>query len=167
MALSTPEVTDILSGQSAARVQSLALQNGATEGLVKAEWKTFWIAAGGAIFGAVATITVGVLGFLNKDRELDIKMVEVSLSILAGENDATKAEPAKRFALRALERFSGVDIPDSEFEVWVKGERIVLSPLVSLWGGEDSGWSKALPLILQGKAATPDIADPKNAPGPD
>lgn len=73
----------------------------------------------GGIVGSAVTIGTAALGYLNKDRELDIEMVRVSLSILAGENKDS-SRPGRRFALRALEQYADVDIPDGEFEEWVE-----------------------------------------------
>lgn len=56
---------------------------------------------------------------IGKERELDIRMVETSPSILKGENKGTETEQARRFALRALEHYSKIDIPKDEFEKWV------------------------------------------------
>lgn len=76
----------------------------------------------GLISGVVAsavTLSTAAFGYWNKDRELDIEMVRVSLSILAGENKETSLQ-GRRFALRALKQYSRIDIPDDEFETWAK-----------------------------------------------
>ncbi|MBN7755554.1 hypothetical protein JYP46_01850 [Nitratireductor aquimarinus] len=73
----------------------------------------------GAAVGAIATISTGAFGYMNKDRELDIEMVQVSLSILQGENTETSI-PGRKFALRSLAKFTGIEIPDSEFEEWAR-----------------------------------------------
>lgn len=91
--------------------------------------KAGWTAVG-ALFGAVAAVVTGYFGFANKDRELDIEMVRVSLSILSGEN-VESSHPGRRFALRALQQYSGVDIPADDFETWVASgtvPRIAPSP---------------------------------------
>lgn len=80
-------------------------------------------AACGAALGALGTISVAATGYLNKDRELDIEMVRVSLNILSGEAKED-SEPGRRFALRTLSKYSGVDIPEAEFSDWVKGGTI-------------------------------------------
>ncbi|MGX5827069.1 hypothetical protein [Mesorhizobium sp. 43Arga] len=78
---------------------------------------TFWSAVVSGVVGIIVgiggTVTTGAFGYLNKNRELDIEMVRVSLSILAGENKDTSL-PGRQFALRALERYSGVQIPDAD-----------------------------------------------------
>lgn len=95
-------------------------------------WQTFVVGIAGAAIGAMATIGASSLGYLNKDRELDIRMVSIALTILSGKIEGEKSEPARKFALRALEKFSGVDIPEPEFDVWVK-EGIVPK-------GDDDAW---------------------------
>ena len=71
----------------------------------------------GAIIGAGATILTSGFGYLNKDRELDIRMVEIGLSILNGEK-TEKSEPARQFAVNLIEKYSGVDILQKD--QWVK-----------------------------------------------
>lgn len=72
----------------------------------------------GAVVGAAATITTGAFGYLNKDRELDIQMVNVALTILSGEHDRKDSVAARKFALRALSKYADVDIPHEEFNKW-------------------------------------------------
>lgn len=78
-------------------------------------------ALGGALIAAVATVSTGAFGYLNRDRELDIEMVNIALKILGGEidEDAKKSEPARKFALNALQKYSGVTIESDDFETWV------------------------------------------------
>lgn len=84
----------------------------------------------GARYIAPAFIAAGISAltayfvFIKENRELDIRMVELSLSILKGEfKDDQISNPihARRFALRVLEKFSGVEIDDDELENWAKG----------------------------------------------
>lgn len=72
----------------------------------------------GAALGATATIATGAFGYLNKDRELDLQMVGVALTILSGERDTQESIPARKFALRALSEYSNIEIPPEEFETW-------------------------------------------------
>jgi hypothetical protein len=78
------------------------------------------IALIGAGVGAISALGTGAFGFYSKDRELDIKMVDIALAILKGENQGTKTEPARRFALRLLEKYAAVEIPRAEFDDWVR-----------------------------------------------
>lgn len=75
-----------------------------------------------AAFTAVATLVVGVstgaFSYFNKDRELDLKMVDISLTILSGDHDTKNSLEARKFALRALSKYADVEIPDTELETW-------------------------------------------------
>lgn len=94
--------------------------------------RTFFVSIGGAIIGATATIAVGAFSYANKDKELDIQLVNIGLSILSGENKGTDAEPGRRFALRLLEKYANVEIPDDEFEIWAARGTLTQSPLQRL-----------------------------------
>lgn len=72
-----------------------------------------------AVLAVIGTISVASFGYFNKDRELDLEMVRISLSILGGENKDTSA-PARRYALKALEKYSGVEIPEPDFSTWAE-----------------------------------------------
>ena len=85
------------------------------------EWLTNQAFAGliGGIAGGAVTVLSAAFGYWNKNRELDIELVRVSLSILAGENKDTSL-PGRKFALRALRKYSLVEIPEDEFGDWAK-----------------------------------------------
>ncbi|WHO22653.1 hypothetical protein G6L90_06740 [Agrobacterium tumefaciens] len=72
-----------------------------------------------AIFTAIGVVGAASFGYFNKDRELDIEMVRVSLNILSGEAKDTSV-PGRRFALRTLEKYSGVEIPVEELKEWAE-----------------------------------------------
>jgi hypothetical protein len=78
---------------------------------------------GAAALGALATIFTGAFGYWNTDRSHDIEMVRISLSIMQGENKETSL-PGRKYALRVLEKYSGIDIPTREFELWAKSGTI-------------------------------------------
>lgn len=84
-----------------------------------------------AVLTVIGTIAASSLGYFNKDRELDLEMVRISLSILGGENKDTSAQ-ARRFALRALEKYSGVDIPENDFAAWAENGTVPSIPQVLL-----------------------------------
>ena len=63
-------------------------------------------------------------------------MVEVSLAILRGDTEDTKGNNARRFALRALEEYSDIEIPEDEFDEWVKEGTV---PFKSLFASRLSG----------------------------
>lgn len=91
-------------------------------------------AAIGAALGATATIATGAFGYFNRDRELDIRLVDVGLAILKAEQidsaeDRQTSEPARRFALRLLQKYSDVDIPIIEFDAWAGGGPLRTEPL--------------------------------------
>lgn len=81
----------------------------------------------GVILGGVLTAGAAVAGsavtYWNTDRGHDIDMVRISLSILGGENEDTSIY-GRRFALRALEQYADIDIPDDEFENWARSGTI-------------------------------------------
>lgn len=86
-----------------------------------AERNALLIGAIGAVVGAAATILTGAFGYFNKDRELDIRMVDVGLAILRGERaDDEQTLPARQFALRLLRKYADVEIPDNEFDAWAQ-----------------------------------------------
>ncbi|MEC5291050.1 cell wall hydrolase [Aurantimonas sp. C2-6-R+9] len=83
-------------------------------------YREFTIGLLSAFIGAVATIAIGAFGFFNKDKELDIQLVNIALTILSGKHDTEQSEEARKFALRALSKYSNVDIPQEEFLKWSK-----------------------------------------------
>ena len=77
----------------------------------------------GIILGVLGAAYADTLGYLHEDRELDIRMVDISLGILRGERgDVNAAVPARRYAIRMLAEFSGVDIDSDQIDEWAKGE---------------------------------------------
>ena len=79
----------------------------------------------GAILGATATITTAGFGYLNKDREMDIQMVEIGLSILNGavaDDSKEDSKPARAFAVSLLERYADVEI--SYREEWIESGNV-------------------------------------------
>lgn len=71
------------------------------------------------VIAATASICVAAFTYFSKDRELDIEMVRISLSILAGEHKE-ESKPGRRFALRALSKYSDIEIPEPDFTSWVE-----------------------------------------------
>ena len=83
-----------------------------------ADWARFVLTTiGAAAVGALATIWTGAFGYWNTDRGQDIQMVNIALSILGGENKDSSI-PGRKFALRVLEKYAEVEIPETEFEQW-------------------------------------------------
>ena len=98
-------------------------------------WQALIVGVVSAVLTFGAAVAATSTGYLNKNRELDIQMVNVSLSILRGDSKGTESEMARRFALRALGKYSGVEIPAEEFDAWVSGGTVPFKP---------TGWSSAL-----------------------
>ena len=71
-----------------------------------------------AAIGVGGTIWAASLDFKVKDRELDIRMVDVALTILSAKDVGTKSPYAKRYALRLLSKYGGEPIPDDEQKNW-------------------------------------------------
>ncbi|WP_299739061.1 hypothetical protein [uncultured Roseobacter sp.] len=89
----------------------------------KSIWASVLPTATVAFLTTVATIGAASLTFFKESRELDIEMVKLSLAILKGEFEAEdSSEPihARRFALKALVRFSGVEMTNDELEQWAQ-----------------------------------------------
>ncbi|WP_146345644.1 hypothetical protein [Falsiphaeobacter marinintestinus] len=76
---------------------------------------------GGGVATAVVGVTTGWFQFQTDDRKLDLELARLGLSILAGEYEPDNAQytPARRFALRAVEKGTGITLSETDFEVWV------------------------------------------------
>lgn len=74
----------------------------------------------GAFFGIAGTIFASTLGYLNKDRELDLEMVRLSVTILSTPTSAADNDLQRRFAVYALRQFSGVNMSDADLDAWAK-----------------------------------------------
>jgi hypothetical protein len=46
-------------------------------------------------------------------------MINVALTILSGENEDAKTEPARKFALAALKKYSGVELSEADYNSWL------------------------------------------------
>ncbi|MBO6637326.1 MAG: hypothetical protein JJ920_05260 [Roseitalea sp.] len=103
--------------------------------------KTIIVSVVSAALGSAATIAVGLFGYWNTDRSHDIEMVRISLSILGGENKDTSLN-GRRFALRALEKYAGVEIPSDEFNDWAATGTI---PIITSGGSPESPFIDGMP----------------------
>lgn len=77
----------------------------------------------GGVIGAVAAYSVAFLEYRNRDREIDLELAKLSLTILSGEYDKdnpNESLPARKFALRALQKGTGVTIGESDLTSWAK-----------------------------------------------
>lgn len=89
----------------------------------------------GGIIGSIVTAGVAALGYFSKDRELDIRMVEISLSILKGEATGDNTLDARRFALQALHQYSGVPIASDVLERWATNGKLPFEEIALRQGG--------------------------------
>ena len=124
--------------------------------------KSILIAAVTAVITALASIVTGGFGYLNEDRGHDIQMVQIALSILSGDHEDTSL-PGRRFALRALEKYSEVEIPQSEFEEWAKTGTLpndipFFMPNVTYGKFLDSGGKISRPGVILPEQLGPDVA---------
>ncbi len=97
----------------------------------------------GAVIGSLTVIMAPAFGYLSKDRELDIEMVRISLSILASEKQE-EAEWGRRFALRALSKYSEVEIPADEFKAWAEKGTLPEVESSSAWGARNHWLSRCI-----------------------
>lgn len=94
-------------------------------------WLKFVV--GGIIGGIVAYTTAyfeysgrikeAEFEYQNRDREIDLELARLSLTILSGEYDKDDVEnslPARMFALRALATGTGVVISDEDMDTWAR-----------------------------------------------
>jgi len=81
--------------------------------------QTIGIAIGGAVLGALATITTGAFDYLHKTDELKVHMVEIAIGILHADpkDDVTAA---RGWALDVIEKNSGVRFSQEDREVLLK-----------------------------------------------
>ena len=97
-----------------------------------------------AIAGGLVVLVGSTFGYWNKDRELDIRMVDVALTILSAKDDATKSSYAKAYALDLLEKYGDTKIVDKQ--KWLV-EKLPLP--VGEWPSATSGvlwdFNKSLP----------------------
>lgn len=78
----------------------------------------------GALLGAVATVSVGILDYLHKSDELRVHMVEVAVGILrADPKDDVVA--ARGWALDVIQKYSEVQFSEEDRSVLLKRPLIV------------------------------------------
>lgn len=113
-------------------------------------WSELWpkalLSTLSAVVGGVFVLSGQGLTYTSQSRELDLKMVDISLSILSGDRggvgkdvDSKSAYEeyrlARLFALRALSKYSGVEIPEDEMAQWATSGRIAFGaiPTADTW----------------------------------
>ncbi|MFY0661304.1 MAG: hypothetical protein JXR15_12490 [Shimia sp.] len=76
----------------------------------------------GGLIGGLVAFGGSYLNFHNKDREIDLELARISLTILSGdyEKDNEDSYPARVFALDALQAGTGVTISDANKQAWAR-----------------------------------------------
>jgi|GEM_PF-1756769 hypothetical protein len=101
-----------------------------------------------AAIGAIVSLCGAYMTFHTASRDLDIRMVDISLSILSGDKGVGTVDEkteeylySRTFALRSLAKYSGVDIPPDDLDAWAKSGKIAFGPVPSV---EQPSWSSYL-----------------------
>lgn len=61
----------------------------------------------------MTTISVGAFGFFNKNRDLDIKMIEIALGILRENPKESNITAAREWAVNLLDLYSGEPLSEA------------------------------------------------------
>jgi hypothetical protein len=86
------------------------------------EWiKTLATAVISGGIAALVTLWGSTLDYWNRDRELDIRMVDVALTILSGKNEGTTSAFARSYAIDLLSKYGGVEIDEATQLAWSDG----------------------------------------------
>lgn len=66
----------------------------------------------------VGTIITGFYTYTNRNRELDIELVKIGIGILRADPKETQTRGARQWAVRTVERFSGISFtPEAKAEL--------------------------------------------------
>lgn len=68
-------------------------------------WKEWFIGLAGIVIGAASTVAVGGLEYYAKDREMDIRMIEIALDILR-EKPESEIRAAREWAVDLIDSHS-------------------------------------------------------------
>ncbi len=74
-------------------------------------FKDIFVPLVSAMIGAAATLVVAMTGYLNKDKELDIKMLQIALGILREDPAKSKISAARSWAVDIINASAPVKIP--------------------------------------------------------
>lgn len=80
-----------------------------------------WGAVIGGVIGFLGTALPAYLTYSNRDKEVDLELAKLSLSMLAeaeGDQELSML-PARRFAVKALLQGTRVELSDEDIEYWV------------------------------------------------
>ncbi|MEO1564177.1 MAG: hypothetical protein AAFR98_12135 [Pseudomonadota bacterium] len=93
----------------------------------QSNWVTIVVAAfAGGLFASIASTATGYLDFASKDREIDIRLIEISLGILRGEHEPDGSDHdsvvvARRFAIETIVRLAKTELTDEDIRTWAEG----------------------------------------------
>ncbi len=81
-----------------------------------------WASYQASTYSYNSTLREIELKYAKENREIDLELAKLSLTILAGDyqEDVENSLPARMFALNALERGTGVKIPDEDKRNWAE-----------------------------------------------
>ncbi|NOC83497.1 hypothetical protein [Ruegeria sp. HKCCD6428] len=81
-----------------------------------------WASYQASTYSYNSTLRELELKYAKENREIDLELAKLSLTILAGDyqEDVENSLPARMFALNALERGTGVLIPDEDKKTWAE-----------------------------------------------
>lgn len=75
---------------------------------------------GAGVSGIIVALGGDAINFASKDRELDIEMVKIALNMLADPKILSdEREGQRNYALSLLQKFSGVEIDESDKDSWI------------------------------------------------
>jgi len=94
----------------------------------------------GAALGTLATLVASTFDYWNKSRELDIRMVDVAVTILSAKDEGTKSRNARVYALELLEKYGGVEIPNKK--EWAAEGELPIGDF-PIWGMPGWAWKAA------------------------
>ncbi|MDA7966225.1 hypothetical protein [Ruegeria sp.] len=77
------------------------------------------------LVGVLTTAAITYQTTKVQDRSVDAEFTRIALSILAEEFDSDKPEYAREFAVKLLERSSGIPLTDEERIAWVKDGNVL------------------------------------------
>lgn len=97
------------------------MENNESSGKASQRKSSILMVAVSATIGAFASIATDYLAFSNRDRELDLELIRISLGILRGDyerDDQQSAIPARRFAVDTITRLANHDMSEKDREAW-------------------------------------------------
>ncbi|WP_412033034.1 hypothetical protein ACLIR7_03280 [Nitratireductor aquimarinus] len=137
-----------------------------------AAWSAYSSNAIASQVQAASAERVALLEKAQTDRRLDIEMVKLALNILGGQiSDET--HQSRKFAIRLLGKYSGVDIDQASENDWLQSGKVAFKDVAS--GLSPGGWrsdaevyrlEELLPLIRQQTVVPPSKGGTEPVPMP-